>query len=60
MKTTLPPSTATSVSAPFAELDLQAVEQDWPFFVSLLPADWEAQAQITGGFQRKRLPSWCW
>jgi hypothetical protein len=33
---------------------VQAVEQDWPFLLSLLPADWEAQAKTTGAFQRAR------
>lgn len=54
MKTLLPPAPAPSVPTPFADLDLQAVEHDWPFFLSLLPADWEAQAHATGAFQRKR------
>jgi hypothetical protein len=36
------------------ERDVRPVEQDWPFFLSLLPADWETLAHTTGAFQRKR------
>jgi hypothetical protein len=33
---------------------LQSVEQDWPFLLTLLPADWEQTARETQAFQRKR------
>lgn len=33
---------------------VRLVEEDWPCFLSLLPADWEQQAKLTGAFRRKR------
>ena len=55
--TTSPSTPAATVADRRPELvaaDLQCVEQDWPFLLSLLPADWEALAFSTGAFQRKR------
>lgn len=53
METTLNPPEPVEATR-LSERDVQAVEQDWPFLLSLLPPDWEQQAKTTGAFQRKR------
>ena len=54
MNTTLSRRSASSDADRLAEVDVRAVEQDWPFFLSLLPADWEECARTSGAFQRRR------
>jgi hypothetical protein len=41
-------------SAELADANLQPVEQDWPYLLSLLPAGWDSLAFSTGAIQRKR------
>jgi hypothetical protein len=57
MKRSLNPSSPPPTvdrAAELADADLQPVEQDWPFLLSLLPAGWDRLAFSTGAIQRKR------
>lgn len=57
MKRSLSPSSPSATpdrSDELTDTNLQPVEQDWPYLLSLLPAGWASLAFSTGAIQRKR------
>jgi hypothetical protein len=52
--TTIASAAAAGEPARLASADVRAVEQDWPFLLSLLPPDWEERARTSGAFRRRR------